>query len=342
MLRQANEAITATVLTDSTRASIAAVTLGMTKFSTPQLNDVLETIRAEQMKQSGVYETIRRQVLVSQPDTVATLIAAHREVTQGLWGLSELANQRTLVEFAIEGQRAAMRVGEQAAGIVQWARRIYPANWPTNRQLLKRGITIAVDDGIVMAWVPSGQPLMRLFSVPDTAIRLDVLRHYRRKIIGDCEAALGATTMDNDDPHVLALLEAIAVFKRGHLMAAQALAANIIDSWSRELHPSEGQRRNGGKTTANIVKDKTERWQDSNLGVPAILVYAGLHHALGDFWPGAATEPVGFNRNVTAHKLRSDQYTVAHAVQSIMTATALLIATHEGHLTSTSSRWKTA
>lgn len=341
-LRQASEAVSTAALSDSSRASLAAATAGLTRFSTPELGAALESIRASQAKQSAVYETIRRQLSASQADTAPMFAAAHREVTRGLWGLSELASQRSIIEFAMEAQRAAQRVSDQVAGIAQWALQIYPSNWPTERPLLNKGISIAIDDGIVMAWVPSGQPLLRLFSATDRAARMEVLRHYRRKIVSDCEVALDATTMEYDDPHVLALLEAIDVFKRRYVMAAQALAANVIDSWSRELHPSEGNPRKGGKSTAKVVADKAQRWQDSDLGVPAILVYGALHHALGNFWPGTSAEPVGFNRNVTSHLLRSDQYRTGHAVQSIMTATALLIATHEGHVTSTNSHRKSA
>lgn len=325
-LASASAALTTVEFTNLSSLSIAEATKGLARYSMPDLSGALQSIQRMQFSNVAIYEQIRSQVSLSAAGTRASALM-HQQVTESLRKLTDLANQRSLMELVLQ-QKSTL---ETYTSFASWMRSYYPANWQVGRPLLGQAMNMAMNEGIVTAWVPSGQPLQRLLGAQTGEARLRVLALYRSKILADCDDALTVSSIDKEDPHVIALQEAIRAARARHWMSSQALASNVIESWIREVHPQEGIPRNRGKTTKRIVAMHAGNWRDSSLGIPAILVYGAVNYALQDF-NGNPDFRIGFNRHVTAHVLRSNQYSISHTIQAIMMATALLVATAEGHL----------
>lgn len=92
-------------------------------------------------------------------------------------------------------------------------------------------------------WVPGPEIVEAIFKAEDASERRRVVGRRWKGIITDCEAVLeGVTYAGLEDERDFAL-DCVPALREGHTNAAQALAANLLDSVLRrcldkELFPS--------------------------------------------------------------------------------------------------------
>jgi hypothetical protein len=90
--------------------------------------------------------------------------------------------------------------------------------------------TILLDEGMPLAWVPSAEVLTAILKAPDAAVRRKIIGRRWRRIVSDCEACLGEVTNTDLKPHCGFASDIARALCEGHAAAAQALAANLLDS----------------------------------------------------------------------------------------------------------------
>lgn len=225
---------------------------------------------------------------------------------RAVWGEQLVAQQAEIVKRlapAFEAMRSAF--------LPPNLRRIAPLDLDAINEIVS-------DDGIALYGVPRLSIAKAIITAPDTAARRQILDDSRAEITADCRSI--AENYESDA--VLELqpfaLEALDAFDAGHTAAAQALAANLIES---ALNTRFGKNRYrytpNKKTTTKEAYDEFTVREFIAFG-PVWETYQQYHVRNGD------PIPETFSRNATAHTVCHAQYTRANAVQSLMIACALL------------------
>jgi hypothetical protein len=109
-----------------------------------------------------------------------------------------------------------------------------------------------------------------------------------------------------------------SAIRDGHYEAAQALAANLVDTLGRSFVRAQAVGYNSSLVTA-----KNQRSKLSKLALRALLVLGPLGVGHADYHPGDAV-PRAFSRHATAHGVSPRQYTRVNSLIALMNATSLL------------------
>lgn len=185
---------------------------------------------------------------------------------------------------------------------------------------------VVSDDGIALYGVPRLSIAKAIIAAPDTAARRQILENNSADISADCRSI--AEHYESDAVRELQpfALEALDAFDAGHLAAAQALAANVIDS-ALNMRFGDDRRRfspNGSTKTKAAYDEFTVR-EFIAFG-PVWETYQQYRVNKGD------PIPTTFSRNATAHNVCQGQYTPVNAIQGLMIACALLYRLDEEHV----------
>lgn len=205
----------------------------------------------------------------------------------------------------------------------------YPRNLRETSVRAGLALKLGREEGLCLAWVPSGQPLRRLGKASTKDERMRILGTYKRKILNDCRESLASDHIDRSDPHVIMLLESIAAISRDFSSAGQALASNVIDSRVRQRHDQSEPR-------AGLYK-QFDRRSDSKLNpdtsLSGLIVLGALAGVFATWRPDSGEPPPSnFNRHATTHNVWADQYRLEHAIQAVMLATSLIVTDSSGLL----------
>lgn len=191
-----------------------------------------------------------------------------------------------------------------------------PGNWVELKDDQLTSLLRLASAGIPVSWVPRAGILTELLGTDEDAW-FTVLRGHKYEILADCRSAIAEVTGEPYGPLAVYLDEALAVFEDGRDAAAQALAANIVDTVLREAVVEPVKRGYYQR-----VKDEIE---DAPL---ALLPWAVTHWpvlpALTTFSGGEESPPETFNRHATAHAVGNIQYSHTNALLVVMLATSVL------------------
>lgn len=200
------------------------------------------------------------------------------------------------------------------------AERVFPPNWKgVKRPDLSVIETILVDEGIPLAWVPSSSILQALLDAPDAKERRKIIGRRWRRIVSDCEAVLDEVSHPSLQCHHPFAADIASALRDGHSSAAQALAANLLDSMlRRNFDPTDLKDVTSNKKNGNRFDLDAYQARAAFTLAPIWQSYAQYHEEKGDPIPRA------FGRHPSAHAVCRRQYSRTNAVIALMLVTSLL------------------
>lgn len=176
---------------------------------------------------------------------------------------------------------------------------------------------LLLNEGLALAYVPDAEIIDETLSALWPRVRRDIIGQNWTSIVHRCDNLLDSL----DDPE---LQENISFAKcittallAGHAEAAQALAANLLDSMLRQKHD--------GKANISKMKRKQRPLLTRGKQITESIVMAGLWGAFGTYRPDKGDEiPTIFSRHASAHGVSHRQYSQTNAVIALMHVVAYL------------------
>ncbi|WP_407841440.1 hypothetical protein ACE1OC_43360 (plasmid) [Streptomyces sp. DSM 116496] len=203
-------------------------------------------------------------------------------------------------------------------------RDLYPENireaLPRLRELQMLEVLL-IDEGIPLMWVPGSQTVNALLDAPDAAARRRLIGQRWKGIVADCEVVLETV----DHPRLQEgrdfALGAVAALRDGHTAAAQALAANLLDSMLQK-HFDNATRV---ELTRNDFKAKGIKFKLDEYRVSMALTFAPVWHAHAKYFPKNGDPiPRVFGRHPSAHGVSRMQYSRVNTVYALMLVTSVI------------------
>lgn len=212
---------------------------------------------------------------------------------------------------------------DQIAKVFEVARaalqHIYPENW--------HGVTglrfeilevILLDEGISLVGIPRAATVQAILDAPDGTAQRAIVGRRSRSIATDCTHALDSFRRENIQRDLRFAHKAAAALRAGHPEAAQALAANLLDSLLRKHFTTDFK-------TITSNKPNGKRLDLDDYTVRVAYVVAPIWSAYKQFWTNKGDPvPRTFARHASAHAVSAAQYTQTNAVLAIMLVTSLL------------------
>ena len=206
------------------------------------------------------------------------------------------------------------------ASLRKLADTIFPPNWKDVRvPEISVIMPVLLDEGIPLAWIPCPDTVQAVFDASDAAGRRQVVARRWRHTVSDCEVALEEVrhaSLRCHQPFAKAVVQAL---RDGHSSAAQALAANLLDSILR---------RNFDKAEFKIVTSNRKdgnRLDLDDYQVRAAFTLAPIWRAYAQYWDSQGDPiPRTFGRHPSAHAVSRTQYSRINAVTALMLVTSLL------------------
>ncbi len=169
-----------------------------------------------------------------------------------------------------------------------------------------------------------------MYGVPRTAIAKALMRaespQKRREILGrrseaisaDCRAQVSRCTTDRIEPLKRFALLALDALDAGHNEAAQALAANLLDTMLNTHMPVQRRRLVPGRKVTT-----SEHYR--GLAVREWLAFGPIWNAHQNYRPGDGDPiPRTFNRHATVHGVSTSQFSKRNAIQGLMLVCSIL------------------
>jgi hypothetical protein len=176
-----------------------------------------------------------------------------------------------------------------------------------------------LDEGIPLAWVPDPKTLQALFDAPNAAKRRQIIGRRWRHIVSACEDALNEVDHPDLRCHQPFAADIVRALRDGHVSAAQALAANLLDSILRS---------NFEKDVFKIVTTNNKsgtRFDLDDYQARAAFTLAPIWRAYAEYWESQGDPiPRAFGRHPSAHAVSRTQYSRVNAVLALMLMTSLL------------------
>jgi hypothetical protein len=192
-----------------------------------------------------------------------------------------------------------------------------PPNWrgqelPESAQL----DVMLLDEGLPLAWVPTGETLRRVFSAPTAqGRRLVIGQTWKRNTISSLEV-IDSINDRSLQGYVNFARQAGECLLAGNHHAAQALSANLLDSILR----SEFTDKDRG-----VITNQKHRFNIDDAPMRVGIVLGGIWGAHGEYWPSNGDKiPTNFSRHASAHAVSKRQYSRINAAIAFMHVTALL------------------
>jgi hypothetical protein len=178
---------------------------------------------------------------------------------------------------------------------------------------------IAEDEGIALFLVPGPEVVALLLDAPDAEARRAVLDERAVVILKDCETLLDTCIAPEVVPFVPYARKALNAARDGHYEAAQALAANTLDSMSgaaTSLYPVQPQFKN-----PEVIRGAPR---------PHTLVLWPAWHSHQQFRTNRGDKiPSTFSRHGSVHAVGEVQYTKTNAVQGLLLLVSMIGFVHE-------------
>jgi hypothetical protein len=197
---------------------------------------------------------------------------------------------------------------------------LLPPNWKgmmiPSVELLE---TILLDEGIPLAWVPSQEILSAMLDAPDGVARRRIIGSRWRRVVSDCEASLAEVSSQDLQPYCVFASNIVRALRDGHQAAAQALAANLLDSIIRQNVDLTL------KKTVTATGNKRIRIDLDDYQMKASFTMAPIWRAYEEYWESKG-DPIQrvFGRHPSAHAVSRIQYSRVNAVIALMLVTSLL------------------
>ncbi|MYR58825.1 hypothetical protein GTY54_22140 [Streptomyces sp. SID625] len=200
-------------------------------------------------------------------------------------------------------------------------RRLYPENLRDvmpNLDVMER---ILVDEGIPLMWVPGPQTVRALLTTPDAVTRRRIIGQRWKGIVNDCEAVLESVRYPGVHDARGFALDAVNALRAGHTSAAQALAANLLDS-VLQRHFDDAMRV---QLTKNDFKTKGIKFKLDDYKFKVACTFAPVWYAHAKYYPQKGDPiPRTFGRHPSAHGVSRTQYSRINTVYAVMLVTSVI------------------
>jgi hypothetical protein len=179
--------------------------------------------------------------------------------------------------------------------------------------------TILVDEGLPLAWIPRREVLQGLFDAPDAQARRKIIGRRWRTVVSDCEVVLSEVNHPALQCHRPFATDVVNALRDGHVSAAQALAANLLDSILRRNFDKDDFK----DVTTN--KKNGSRFDIDDYQIKAAFTLGPVWRAYAEYWQSQGDPiPRAFGRHPSAHAVSRTQYSRINAVIALMIVTSLL------------------
>lgn len=231
--------------------------------------------------------------------------------------LLPLADMAEKLNMAMQDQFAP--AFELLSSVIQ---KIFPTNWGDARPRdWDEFEHMLAHEGIPVLWVPGPQIIAAIFEAKTATERRRVISRRWKGIVNDCETVLqGVTHQHLVDERAFAL-DCVRALRDGHTNAAQALAANLLDSVMRKFF-SKALRV---KLTKNKFKQDGVTFDFDDYDFRLALTFAPVWCAHAEYWPDKGDPiPSDYGRHPSAHGVSRRQYTRINAVIALMLVTSVI------------------
>ncbi len=200
------------------------------------------------------------------------------------------------------------------------AEKFLPPNWKVVKHPGFKTIeAILLDEGIPLAWIPNSDILQALFDAPDAAARRRIIGRRWHRVVSDCEVVLSGVSHPTLQRHQPFARDVVQALRAGHVSAAQALAANLLDSIIRRNFDKQSFK------SVTINKKGGGRFDLDDYRAKATFTLAPIWRAYAEYWESQGDPiPRAFGRHPSAHAVSRTQYSRVNAVIGLMLVTSLL------------------
>ncbi|MFV2172309.1 hypothetical protein ACFHW2_11995 [Actinomadura sp. LOL_016] len=199
---------------------------------------------------------------------------------------------------------------------------LFPANWGDARPRdWDEFEHLLAHEGIPVLWVPGPQIIAAIFEAETPIERRRVINRRWKGVVNDCETVLqGVRHRYLEDERAFAL-DCVKALREGHTNAAQALAANLLDSIMWKFFTQELRL----KLTKNDFKKNGVTFDYDDYSFRLALTFAPVWcaHAKYKPWEGDPI-PSEYVRHASVHGVSRRQYTRINAVIALMLVTSVI------------------
>ncbi|MFD3662726.1 hypothetical protein ACFWVF_19315 [Streptomyces sp. NPDC058659] len=207
------------------------------------------------------------------------------------------------------------------ASMAEAARGIYPENLRELTPGLDEMETLLVDEGIPLMWVPGPGTVQALLEAPDAATRRRLIGQRWKGIANDCEGVLDKVKHPDLEAARSFALDVVHALRDGHTSAAQALAANLLDS-VLQRHLSQALRV---ELTRNDFKEKGVKFRLDAYKFKMACTFAPVWYAHAKYYAANGDAiPRTFGRHPSAHGVSKNQYSRINTVYALMLVTSVI------------------
>jgi hypothetical protein len=219
-------------------------------------------------------------------------------------------------------------VADSLKRLADTLRESVPPNWRDLADPDYEAALRIMNGGIPLIWVPRSSIVERLMQTEDALAREEILSLARQDIASDCLTVLAEITIEDLQPLTRLAAQAAVALRGEYSAPAQALAANVLDTWLRAavrrgiLFKPVSERfrfyENVRRQITLVSMDlEIVKLKPSGALAP---VFLALEHFDSQINP----RPEHFGRHATAHAAYPEQYTAANAVIAVMLMTSVL------------------
>lgn len=309
---------------------------GLTPAQRRQIAQALKTFADNFQKIREASDALRgqRALLGQAAETISQAASAKRLVEESLIrnsaeilrGYQHLFDQQAAFEkVAARSAAAALEAFNHSyratlSNYLQLARAsssLLPPNWIGHVTGLPDSLeTLLLDEGLPLAYVPTGPMVRQLFDAESAAARRRILGRNWKKILLQCSEEVGGFTDPVADAHGAYAQAAIDAVLCGNSPAGQALAANLLDTVIRQTFDGTSRQAIVGQKR----KIDLDRYHPT-----AAIVLGGVWGSFAEYWADRGDAvPRRYSRHASAHAVGPRQYSRVNAVLAIMHVTALL------------------
>ncbi|MGW5069739.1 hypothetical protein ACWEQJ_27170 [Streptomyces cyaneofuscatus] len=199
--------------------------------------------------------------------------------------------------------------------------KLYPENLREARPKLEDLEKLLVEEGIPLMWVPGPQTVRVLLDAPDAAARRRIIGRRWKGIVNDCEAVLEEVSHPAVQGACGFALDVVHALRAGHTSAAQALAANLLDS-VLQRHFDDALRI---ELTRNDFKTKGVKFKFEDYKFKIACTFAPVWYAHAKYFP-KNNDPIPrtFGRHPSTHGVSRTQYSRINTVYALMLVTSVI------------------
>lgn len=208
--------------------------------------------------------------------------------------------------------------GHSVASLVQsFVNVVMPPNWAgLSVDLAERAKQVMLNSGLCLIWVPRAEIVQAIVTTSSKESRDGVLLRHTDSIVEDIESVLKEVTHPQLGELPCAIAEAVDAFHDGYTKASQALSAAALTGMVQD-HYGFKKLSDARDAFEAEPPHSADSWYFRRSAIQWLVRDAILK---SEDLPASS----GFNRNLSVHRVDSEQCTKANALAALMLVTGAL------------------